>query len=1128
MKKLLTILAISTFANLQICKLIFAGNMPAVFRKNMGQWEEKILYQSSSAGVNVYFMKDGLSFATGREVGAVVPSNSGAGGSGSPDRTVGINTESEHYEYLVWNLYFEGAKSDVEVIAEGRQDSRTNYFLGNDPSKWVINAPDYALIKYNNIYDNIDLHYYTAEFNSPLKKGVRGLLKYDYILHPDANIESIKMSFEGIEKLAINEKGQLEVRTSWGRYLEEAPYTYQIINGIKKKIDIRYELLDKNSFGFRAYENYDKSYVLIIDPFIQAWGTYMQAANSNTANYSYDIATDANGDIYITGRCDDGYPTTPGAYQTIYGGGTYDAYVTKLKRDGSDVIYTTYVGGPDSDWGGARAIAVNSAGEAYVAGYTGSDSFPTTPGAFQTNYGGGLYDVFVFKLNAAGDNLIYSTYLGGPGVPGTDLANDIALNSSGEAYIIGSTGSWNFPTTTGTYGGGTDIFVTILGANGDTLVYSTFLGGTGDDYGNSIALNSPTEVYIAGRTGSTTNFTTPGAFQTVYGGGNSDAFVSKLDITGDSLIYSTYLGAPGFSHFEQASAIALNSAGEAYVVGLATTDNFPITSGAYQTARAGNWDIFVTRLGVNGDTLVYSTYLGGTNREESTSHSIVVNSVGEAYLTGLTQRFGGFADFPVTPCNFQTNHGGLIYDLFIVHLCANGDSLCGGGATYVGGNDNDYSPAMILDESGIVDTIIITGTSHSTDFPTTPGTYEPNKINGGGDQPVVFKMFVSSSISTTITPDTTICNGDSVQLVASGGTNYSWTPSTGLSDTAIANPIASPTTTTIYTVIIVSGFCGSDTVSVTVTVIDSIIAAISPDTSICQGDSVQLIASGGINYSWSPSMGLNDTSIANPTATPITTTTYQVIVSGCGNPDTAEVTITVTPYPIVDLGKDTTICFGDSITLDAGNPGASYNWSTGESTQAITVDIAGTFWVEVNDSNCIGVDTITIVDSTLVVDLGADTTLCLGESITLNAGNPGASFLWNTGATTQTITVSTTGNYAVELTDSNNCSSIDTIDVSVVDCDTIKNIFFIPNSFSPNEDEDNDILLVRGSRIKNIKLFIYNRWGEKVFETFDITKGWDGTYRKKPLNTAVFAWYAEVEFEDANKVYRKGNVTLIR
>jgi len=434
-------------------------------------------------------------------------------------------------------------------------------------------------------------------------------------------------------------------------------------------------------------------------------------------------------------------------------------------------------------------------------------------------------------------------------------------------------------------------------------------------------------------------------------------------------------------------------------------------------------------------------------------------------------------------------------------------------------------------------------------------------------------------------PDTSICAGDSVQLNASGGTDYSWNPPTGLSDPAIANPVAAPTTTTTYTVT-VSDTCGFDTASVTI-IVTSPVVNIGNDTSICGGDSIVLDAGNpGATYNWS-------TGDTTQTITVDTAGTYWVEVndSNCIGMDTI---IIIDSALIVVLGADMTICSGDSIVLDAGNPGATYNWSTGDTTQIITIDTAGTYWVEVNDSNCIGVDTIIIIDSALIVALGADTSFCEGDSIGLDAGNPGSTYLWSTGDTTQTIIVDTAGTYWVTVGDSGcigsdtivigvdtalsvnlgadqsiclgasvildagfpgaswqwstgantqiitvntngtywvavtngACIGMDTVNINLDDC--TENTFYIPNGFSPNDDGENDVLFVRGTGIKNIKLLIYNRWGEKVFETYDIKKGWDGTYKGKKLNTAVFAWYAEVEFEDGNKIYRKGNVSLIR
>jgi hypothetical protein len=367
--------------------------------------------------------------------------------------------------------------------------------------------------------------------------------------------------------------------------------------------------------------------------------------------------------------------------------------------------FSTYLGGSGDDRCGA--IALDSAGNAYITGETNSTNFPITTGAFQTSFRG-AYDTFVAKLNASGTALTYCTYLGGNG---SDNGTAIALDSSGNAYITGQTSSTNFPITTGAFqtsigGGSQDAFVAKLNASGTALVYSTYLGGSGNDYGQGIALDSSGNAYITGGTNSLSFPTTSGAFQTNFSGNRDNVFVTKLNASGTSLVYSTYLGGNG-SNGDYGVSIAVDGSGNAYVTGQTDSTNFPTTTGAFQTSLGGfNDAAFVAKLNASGTALVYSTYLSGGNDQ---GLGIAVDASGNAYITGMTDSF----NFPTTTGAFQTNSGGG-YDAFVAKLNASGTALV--YSTYLGGSGNDYGQGIALDSLGDA---YITGITYSTNFPTT-------------------------------------------------------------------------------------------------------------------------------------------------------------------------------------------------------------------------------------------------------------------------------------------------------------------------------------------------------------------------------------------------------------------------
>jgi len=382
------------------------------------------------------------------------------------------------------------------------------------------------------------------------------------------------------------------------------------------------------------------------------------------------------------------------------------------------LIYSTYLGGTGGDFG--YGIAVDSAGNAYVTGSTGSTDFPVTPGAFQTTGVG----VFVTKFNPTGGALVYSTYLGEGG-----WGYGIAVDSAGNAYVTGGAVA-DFPITPGAFqptyaGGGSDAFVTKLNPTGSALVYSTYLGGSSSwDQGNGVAVDSVGNAYVTGYTESADFPITPGAFQPAYGGGDRDTFATKLNPTGSALVYSTYLGGSGE---DVGTGVAVDSAGNAYLTGYTGSTDFPTTPGAFQTTHNGVWDAFVTELNPPGSALVYSTYLGGSGYWNLGS-GIAVDGASNAYVSGTTNS----TDFPTTANVVQPAYGGNS-DAFVSKLNPTGSALV--YSTYLGGSGGDTSGGIAVDSQG---NAYVTGNTYSTDFPTTTNAVQP--ANGGNSDAFVVKL----------------------------------------------------------------------------------------------------------------------------------------------------------------------------------------------------------------------------------------------------------------------------------------------------------------------------------------------------------------------------------------------------
>jgi hypothetical protein len=379
----------------------------------------------------------------------------------------------------------------------------------------------------------------------------------------------------------------------------------------------------------------------------------------------------------------------------------------------SSLLYSTFLGGSGGDWG--NAVALDADGNATVTGLTTSTDFPTTPGAFDTGFNGGDYDVFITKINAAGSALLYSTFLGGGDY---DNSRDLAIDAAGNATVTGRTASTDFPITPGVYdtshNGGEDVFVAKINVVGNDLLYSTFLGGSSFELGSALVLDSAGNATVTGDTWSTDFPTTPGAYDTIHDGDN-DVFVARLDVAGSALLYSTFLG--GWD-FDYGDALASDAAGNATVIGTTTSPNFPTTPGAFDTGNNGGSDAFIAKFNADGSALLYSTFLGGSQSEWG--YALALDAAGNATITGGTWS----TNFPTTPGVYDTSHNGST-DVFVTKLNAAGSDLL--YSTFLGGSGSDDVSDLALDADG---NAAVMGSTHSTDFPTTPGAFDTD-YNGG-------------------------------------------------------------------------------------------------------------------------------------------------------------------------------------------------------------------------------------------------------------------------------------------------------------------------------------------------------------------------------------------------------------
>jgi hypothetical protein len=379
------------------------------------------------------------------------------------------------------------------------------------------------------------------------------------------------------------------------------------------------------------------------------WSTFLGGSSYEDA---HTLALDSLGNPVLAGRTlSSDFPTTPGAYDRTYNG-NHDVFVAILSASGSALLWSTFLGGSEGD--SVCGLVLDSSGNPVVAGYTLSSDFPKTPGAYDQTYNG-AEDVFVSRLSASGDALLWSTFLGGSG---SDVGSDLALDSLENPVVMGYTLSSDFPKTPGaydqTYNGSHDVFVSRLSASGSALLWSTFLGGGGSDVGSALALDSSGSPVVMGYTLSSDFPKTPGAYDQTYNGAE-DVFISRLSASGDALLWSTFLGGSGS---DVGSGLALNPSGNAVVTGYTLSSDFPKTPGAYDQTYNGAEDVFVSRLSASGDALLWSTFLGGSGSDVGSA--LALDPSGNAVVTGYTLS----SDFPKTPGAYdQTYNGG--HDVFV-------------------------------------------------------------------------------------------------------------------------------------------------------------------------------------------------------------------------------------------------------------------------------------------------------------------------------------------------------------------------------------------------------------------------------------------------------------------------------
>ena len=731
------------------------------FEPNQGQTDPRVKFLSRNPQYNLFLTQDEAVFTL---------QSPGPATNSLKRRLLTALRQAPPVKHTVVRMRMLGAHPKT-VTASDQIPGHTNYFIGRDPQGWVRNVPQYSRVNYNEIYPGVDMTFY----------GNQEAFEFDLILKPGADPRHIALRFAGAREIKVGPGGDLVLASAAGHLALHKAVAYQWVEGARHPVEANFVARGRSEFGL-ALGAYDRTRELIVDPAV-IYSTYLGGSGSDDG---HGVAVDSTGAVYVTGQTSSAdFPITPGAAQSTLLG-TTDAFVSKFTPDGSALVYSTYLGGVNQVGGDSKgptssgnAIAVDGAGNAYIAGGTNTSDFPLCPSAnhcpapAQGTYGGGTGDAFAAKLDSTGA-LAYATFIGGSD---DDVAEGLAIDSNGNIYVGGQTLSSNLPVKTplqGVYKGMNDGFIAKIDGTAGSATLGNFqfldyLGGSQADLVSGIGLDGSGNIYVAGITIST-DFPVRGSspYQKQCGtdgkcnpnaqGAQDDSFVTAIKSDLSQYIYSTYFGGSGA---DDAETMTADSSGNVYFTGLtssadlATVNPYSSKLGGTSAAPATN-NVYVAELDPTGSTAKYVTYLGGSGAE--VAFGIAVDANARIYLTGQTVS----TDFPIVK-EFQPALAGTS-DAFVSLL----DPSKTGKAqlvfsTYLGGSgaENTQSPGIAVDSN---DNIYVTGDTASSSTGTPPfpivnglqktlkGTSAAflTKISSTATSPVGFTLEVSAISPSTI------------------------------------------------------------------------------------------------------------------------------------------------------------------------------------------------------------------------------------------------------------------------------------------------------------------------------------------------------------------------------------------
>lgn len=905
--------AIATITAAAACA---AGGGPS-FTENKGQWHPDVLFRTETDGNYGYIDKGGLTL--------LLLDKDFSGN--LHDHMQGRGTEEFGNLHA---LKFRFTGMDLSGVPEkrNRTEGPFNYFLGSDRTRWATDVYGYEGVSFRNVKPGVDLRY-------DLKNGS---IKYEFIVAPEADPSEISVEIQGAESLRI-EDGALIAETSVGSLRELPPFAFQRDENGKTTIVPCAYRLRKNKLTYEFPEGYNTSLPLIIDPEI-AFSSYI---GSFSSNFGFTASYDDEGNLYagaiVFGAT---YPTTPGAFQTTFGGANVDCAVTKFNPDGTDLVYSTFIGGNNNE--APHSIVVSEAGEAYVFGTTGSTNFPTTLDAFQPGFNGGSSvstsvgfpfsngcDMFVAKVSPAGNTLLASTLIGGSGNDGIALntpfnfnygdlfRGEIVIDPEGNAYVASVTASADFPIQGGYSANHTgDLSGVIFKLNSDLsqLLWSTYSGGNADESAVSVQLAPDNTVYFTGGTFST-DMAAGDPFQALNAGG-CDGYIGRISADGSTLLSCTYTGTADFdlNYFVQ-----IDTDGFVYAIGQ-TLGNYPVTDGLYANPGSGQ---YIHKFSSDLSASIWSTVVGtGSGGVDFSPSAFLVSVCGQIYVAGwggsLNDAGGTTTGLPVTPDAFQPVTDGD--DFYVMVLSPDAEDLVYG--TFFGGNQSQEhvdGGTSRFDKNGTVYQAVCAGCGGNSDFPTQPGVW--SQTNGSNNCNLAVFKFILSSVQTAADIDApeVICPGTEVNFInlSVDAENFEWEFGDGNGSTEFApsHTYSEPGTYTVWLYADSNDGClAPDSAGLTVEVVEEPELTVDTPPQICPGEAVQLSADGASVYQWSPADGLDDPNSSEPIFSGTVTTVYTLTgTTDCGS-DQIEVTVTV-GNDAVQVSNNASICPGESVEISA-------------------------------------------------------------------------------------------------------------------------------------------------------------------------------------------------------------------